>query len=35
MAIQLGDQAPDFTIETTEGKAQLYESTSATVGACW
>jgi alkyl hydroperoxide reductase subunit AhpC len=25
MAIQLGDEAPDFTVETTEGKLNLYE----------
>ncbi len=25
MAIQLGDDAPDFTVETTEGKLNLYE----------
>jgi len=25
MAIQLGDEAPDFTAETTEGKLNLYE----------
>lgn len=25
MAIQLGDEAPDFTVETTEGKINLYE----------
>jgi alkyl hydroperoxide reductase subunit AhpC len=25
MAIQLGDDAPDFTVETTEGKINLYE----------
>ena len=25
MAIQLGDQAPDFTVETTQGKLNLYE----------
>jgi alkyl hydroperoxide reductase subunit AhpC len=25
MAIQLGDEAPDFTVETTQGKLNLYE----------
>ena len=25
MALQLGDDAPDFTVETTEGKLNLYE----------
>jgi alkyl hydroperoxide reductase subunit AhpC len=25
MAIQLGDEAPDFTVETTDGKINLYE----------
>jgi alkyl hydroperoxide reductase subunit AhpC len=25
MAIQLGDEAPDFTVETTQGKINLYE----------
>jgi alkyl hydroperoxide reductase subunit AhpC len=25
MALQLGDDAPDFTAETTEGKINLYE----------
>jgi len=25
MGLQLGDQAPDFTVETTEGKINLYE----------
>jgi len=25
MALQLGDDAPDFTVETTEGKINLYE----------
>ncbi|HWW52972.1 MAG TPA: redoxin domain-containing protein, partial [Acidimicrobiales bacterium] len=25
MALQLGDEAPDFTAETTEGKINLYE----------
>ncbi len=25
MAIQLGDDAPDFTVETTEGKVNLYD----------
>ena len=25
MTLQLGDQAPDFTVETTEGKLNFYE----------
>ena len=31
MAIQLGDDAPDFTVETTEGKVNFYEY----LGAGW